>query len=926
MDDILSGNTNIITNISYIYGLIADAKSYGLKQVTIDGKFVDSERQQILLEQGYKVSVRFNDLGTYPTYIILWDNNEPSVVIPSIDYILILSSTGNSLSDRYDFVKTNIFKSGTTFYSQTNIPTTPLSGFTLYSNNTNNLSWKGANGYTLTLSGSSNTANRVYTLPNNSGTIALLSDLTSSSASWGNITGTLSGQTDLQNALNLKENSLGNPVASGYLLSSSSNGTRIWVAPSSSSGTSWGLIAGTLSGQTDLQNALNLKQDVLNGTGFVKANGTTITFDNSTYLTTSSASSTYATLANPSFTGTVSGITKSMIGLANVDNTTDANKAISTATQASLDLKEILLGNPIADGYILSSTTGGTRTWIVAPSGGGSSVWGAITGTLSGQTDLNNALSNKVDKVTGERLINATEIIKLGNQSGTNTDDNAVNSLYSGLTSNATHTGDVTGSTVLTLATVNSNVGAFGSSSSVPSFTVNEKGLITGISGNTIPTSNTSTLGLLSSTDWNTFNNKQSALTNPVTGTGTANYLTKFTGTSAIGNSVIYETNNNILIGTTTDISSAILNITSTTKGFLPPRMTTVQRDAIVTPTTGLTVYDTDNNRLEVYNGSTWGSLGGASWGAITGTLSGQTDLQNALNLKENYLNNPSVDGYILSSTTGGTRSWISPPSGTGGGGGTWGSITGTLSGQTDLQNALNNKASTTTPTFTTSATVPILIGGTTTTSSITIQPTSSSGATTGADIIFKVGSGLTGMKIFSSGSVSIGLLSASESAAKLAVTGSLTVAGSLTVTGSITPSVSGAYNLGSSSFSFFNVITSNVTTSNINSPTTGSLSLTTTSSGSGYLYLQTSTGTALQIFPSTITSRRVQIQNSGTYTDIPSARLAVNSTIEGFLPPRMTSSQRLAIASPAVGLIVYQTDETEGMYFYKSTGWSSAY
>lgn len=57
----------------------------------------------------------------------------------------------------------------------------------------------------------------------------------------------------------------------------------------------------------------------------------------------------------------------------------------------------------------------------------------------------------------------------------------------------------------------------------------------------------------------------------------------------------------------------------------------------------------------------------------------------------EPILGNPSVSGYVLSSTTAGTRSWIAPPSG-GGGDGTWGSITGTLSDQTDLQNALNAK------------------------------------------------------------------------------------------------------------------------------------------------------------------------------------------------------------------------------------------
>jgi len=46
-----------------------------------------------------------------------------------------------------------------------------------------------------------------------------------------------------------------------------------------------------------------------------------------------------ANLASPTFTGTVSGITKTMVGLGNVDNTADLNKPISTATQAALNLK-----------------------------------------------------------------------------------------------------------------------------------------------------------------------------------------------------------------------------------------------------------------------------------------------------------------------------------------------------------------------------------------------------------------------------------------------------------------------------------------------------------------------------------------------------------------------------------------------------------
>ena len=56
-------------------------------------------------------------------------------------------------------------------------------------------------------------------------------------------------------------------------------------------------------------------------------------------LASSTASSTYAPIASPTFTGIVSGVTKMHVGLGNVDNTSDANKPISTNTQSALDLK-----------------------------------------------------------------------------------------------------------------------------------------------------------------------------------------------------------------------------------------------------------------------------------------------------------------------------------------------------------------------------------------------------------------------------------------------------------------------------------------------------------------------------------------------------------------------------------------------------------
>jgi hypothetical protein len=50
---------------------------------------------------------------------------------------------------------------------------------------------------------------------------------------------------------------------------------------------------------------------------------------------------------------------------------------------------------------------------------------------------------------------------------------------------------------------------------------------------------------------------------------------------------------------------TAILDVASTTKGFLPPRMTTLQKIGITLPAIGLVIYDTDLNKLCVFT-SVW--------------------------------------------------------------------------------------------------------------------------------------------------------------------------------------------------------------------------------------------------------------------------------------------------------------------------------
>jgi len=82
------------------------------------------------------------------------------------------------------------------------------------------------------------------------------------------------------------------------------------------------------------------------------------------------------------------------------------------------------------------------------------------------------------------------------------------------------------------------------------------------------------------------------------------------------------------------------MSFISTDKYIKIPSVTTTQRNAL-TAVNGMVVYDTDLNLFYKYENGAWSSFAGggsSAWGSITGTLSAQTDLQNALNAKENTI------------------------------------------------------------------------------------------------------------------------------------------------------------------------------------------------------------------------------------------------------------------------------------------------
>ncbi len=67
--------------------------------------------------------------------------------------------------------------------------------------------------------------------------------------------------------------------------------------------------------------------------------------------------------------------------------------------------------------------------------------------------------------------------------------------------------------------------------------------------------------------------------------------------------------------------------------------------------------------------------------------------------------------------------------------------------------------------------------------------------------------------------------------------------------------------------------------------------------------------------------SQSVSINNTGDVADS-TAMLDISSNTKGLLIPRMTAQQRTSIASPATGLLVYQTNGDPGFYYYNGSGW----
>jgi hypothetical protein len=329
--------------------------------------------------------------------------------------------------------------------------------------------------------------------------------------------------------------------------------------------------------------------------------------------------------------------TKAQVGLGNADNTSDANKPVSTATQTALNAKQDTLVSNTNIKTVNSTTLLGSGDIAVQPTlvsgtniktlnsvsllGSGDIVLAATPSGVSGAiqfsdgsafaSDATNFFWDNTNKRLGVGQSIPTARIHIQGSSAATTSSSLVifnstpteifrirdnGNVQIGATTDAGYKLDVNGS-----LRVNSTAISQGNSFLVLS--TSNRTLSFNLSGIGGSYSSLST-GLNSSTGSGSFgvtlDGSGTAFIVGSTNNSTSN--ARFSVNLNSGNAAQTE----VIIGSQTSVASSLLTLNSTLRGFLPPRMTTTQRNAIATPAAGLIVYDTTLNVLTYYNGTIW--------------------------------------------------------------------------------------------------------------------------------------------------------------------------------------------------------------------------------------------------------------------------------------------------------------------------------
>ena len=525
-------------------------------------------------------------------------------------------------------------------------------------------------------------------------------------------------------------------------------------------------------------------------------------------------------------------------------------------------------------------------------------------------------------------------------------------------------TGTVTSVAALTLGTTGTDLSStVADSTTTPVITLN------------VPTASALNRGALSAADWTTFNNKQDALTDPVTGTGTTNDIVKFTSASTIGDSNI--TDNGTLV---TINSNNRFNGLGTVQGTIASDTAPLGAElaAVTASGTNWTLAGTNLNDggythavgSVVALTSTLAAVIGTYY-QVAWTITGRTAGVVAINYGGSNAGNIAASGTAgpLATTTGvltvvpttdfdGTIAISVKTIGTSSASITYLDSVGTNRNEFRINNLSNFSFGTGAGRRLTTGTGNVAVGAgalqnnttglnnvgiganalpfnTTASGNIAIGQNALFNNTTGAPNV-AIGQNALSASVGAANNVAVG-----QSALSAATGNGSTAIGSF----ALSAATSGTFNtgigqfvLGSSTTGSSNVaigreagrfIADKTTalvlvnnsvflgwrTSPLGANQTNQVVIGYDSTGLG------SNTTVLGNASTTLTALYGAVVTGGTSVNA-SAQLQVTSTTKGFLPPVMTSAQRTAIASPVTGLMVYQTDGTEGVYVKTSTTW----
>jgi hypothetical protein len=336
--------------------------------------------------------------------------------------------------------------------------------------------------------------------------------------------------------------------------------------------------------------------------------------------------------------------TKAQVGLGNADNTSDANKPVSTATQTALNAKQDTLVSNTNIKTVNSTTLLGSGDIAVQPT--------LVSGT-SIKTVNSNSLLGAGDVAVQPTLVSGTNIKTLNSVSLLGSGDIVLAATPSGISGAIQFSdGSAFASDAINFFWDNTNK-RLGIGQSIPTARIHIQGSSAATTSSSLLIFNSTPteifrirdngnvqIGATTDAGFRLDVNGTARISNDLTvGSSTqkinlgqfgsiqsltaANVFLKFesnnvvlssqnginfkTGNANSGFSVVV--NSGCVVGTGSELSmnaSAKLQVDSTTRGLLPPRMTTTQKNAIATPAAGLIVYDTTLNVLTYYNGTTW--------------------------------------------------------------------------------------------------------------------------------------------------------------------------------------------------------------------------------------------------------------------------------------------------------------------------------